>query len=336
MNRTDKRLALTLPTVPMPAPIARTCLGLAREFIGHGYDEIWLAEVSSAECFALAGALSQAVPGTRIGTGVLPLSTRSVMIQAMGALTLSELTDGRFALGLGISSEAIVRQWAGQPFDRPLVRMRESVTAIRQALAGQKTAVNGEAVHSVGLRLPARAEVPILVGALNPSMLRLAGAIADGVVLNMVPEHAMPKVLAEVRRGAEEAGRDPTELEVVVRLHVAVTDTIDTGRAAMRVAFGPYLATAGYNRFFRYIGYEQEMQALSSAFASGDRAGVAAAMTDSICDAVGVTGPLDHVRSRVRAYADAGANVIAVNPISPDLATQRAAFAGIAGALPTG
>lgn len=333
MKRTDKRLALTLPTVPMPAPIARTCLGLAREFIGHGYEEIWLAEVSSAESFALAGALSQAVPTARIGTGVLPLSTRSPMIHAMGALTLSELTEGRFALGLGISSEAIVRHWAGQPFDRPLVRMRESVTVIRQALAGQKTSVEGAAVRSVGLRLPAKAEVPILLGALNPSMLRLAGAIADGIVLNMVPESAIPRVVEEARRGAIEAGRDPASLEVVARLHVAITDTVETGRAAMRVAFGPYLATAGYNRFFRYLGYDAEMDALSRAFAAGDRAAVAAAMTDPICDAVGVTGPLAHVRSRVKAYADAGVDVLAINPISPDLEAQRAAFAGMVGAL---
>ena len=135
--------------------------------------------------------------------------------------------------------------------------------------------------------------MPLLVGALNPQMLRLAGALADGVVLNMVPEQALRQVLTEVRRGAEEAGRDPASLEVVARLHVCVAPSIDQGRDVVRMAFGPYVAVGGYNRFFQWIGMEPEALAVKEAFAKGDRIGVAKAMTPRLCDAIGITGDED-------------------------------------------
>lgn len=305
---------------------------MAKELCAKGYDEIWLAEVNAGESYALAGALSQAVPGVRIGTGVVPLQTRTVMIHAMGALTLHELTDGKFALGIGISSENIVRDWAGQPFDQPLVRMRESLVALKKLLAGEKVSFEGTTLRMKNLKLAGKADVPIYVGALNAQMLRLAGALADGVMLNMVPEHALPQVLTEIHAGAREAGRDPSTLELVTRLHVHIADTLQEGRDLVRRTFGPYVATAGYNRFFRWIGMQEAAQ-VAECFAKGDRNGVAQAMSDRICDAVGVTGPEDHVRARIRAYAEQGVNVCVLNPISPDVATQRLALDRLADVL---
>lgn len=319
------RLGLTLPTIPAQPPIAQSALALARDLCAKGYEEIWLAEVNAADSYALAGALSQAVPGVRIGTGVAPLQTRTVMIHALAALTLHELTDGNFGLGIGISSENIVRDWAGQPFDKPVLRMRESLTVLKQLLAGEKVSFEGKTLRMKNLKLAASAKVPIYVGALNAQMLRLAGALADGVVLNMVPESALSQVMAEVHAGAREAGRDPSEIEVVSRLHVHLADTLQEGRDLVRRTFGPYVATAGYNRFFRWAGMEEAAQVAAS-FAKGDRNGVAAAMSDRICDAVGVTGPEDHVRDRIRAYAAQGVNVCVINPISPDPRAQKNTF----------
>jgi alkanesulfonate monooxygenase SsuD/methylene tetrahydromethanopterin reductase-like flavin-dependent oxidoreductase (luciferase family) len=226
-----------------------------------------------------------------------------------------------------------VRDWAGQPFDRPVARMREALGALRKALAGEKVNVQGDTLTMKNFRLPAKAEVPLLVGALNPQMLRLAGALADGVVLNMVPETALPQVLAEVRRGAEEAGRDPAKLEVVARLHVCITPTIAAGRDIVRLAFGPYVATGGYNRFFRWIGMEQEALAVQEAFAKGDRPGVAKAMSERLCDAIGVTGEEAHVRARLRAYAEQGVDVCVLNPLAPSTDQQRATFELLANVL---
>jgi probable F420-dependent oxidoreductase len=328
------RLGLTLPPIPVQPPVAPAALALARQFCARGYEEIWLAEINTAESYALAGALSQAVPGVRIGMGVLPLLTRTAMIHALGALTLHELTGGRFALGIGVSSENIVRDWAGQPFDRPLVRMREALSVLRSALAGEKVTFAGETLAMKNFRLPTRAEgLPLLVGALNPQMLRLTGAHADGVVLNMVPEDALGQVLGEVKKGAEEAGRDASKLEVVSRLHVCITPTLAIGRDVVRRTFGPYVATAGYNRFFRWIGMAEEAAAVQDAFARGDRNGVAKAMSDRLCDAIGVSGPEEHVLARVRAYAERGVDVCVINPMAATEDDQKRIYERLATVL---
>jgi probable F420-dependent oxidoreductase len=315
--------------------VAPAAIAAASQLCARGYEEIWLAEINTAESFALAGALSQAVSGVRIGTGIVPLATRTVMIHALGAYTLHELTGGRFALGLGISSENIVRDWAGQPFDRPVLRMREALTVLRGVLRGEKALLAGETLQMRGFRLPSDAarNLPLLVGALNPHMLRLAGALADGVVLNMVPEDALGQVLGEVRRGAEAAGRDPATLEVVSRLHVCVTPTLAQGREIVRRTFGPYVATAGYNRFFRFLGMDREAQEVKDAFARGDRDAVARGMSDRLCDAIGVTGDEAHVRARIRAYAERGVDVCVINPIAPTAEAQMAIYTGLADVL---
>lgn len=330
---TPARLGITLPMIPMTPPVAPQSVRLAKELCARGYDEIWMAETSTAESFALAGALSQAVPGVRMGTGIVPLQTRTAMVHAMGALTLHELTGGKFVLGLGISSENIVRDWAGQPFDQPLARMREAITMLRRALAGEKVNFEGETLHTKNLRLSGKADgLQIHVAALNKRMLRLTGALADGVVLNMVPEHALASVLGEVRQGALEAGRDPASIEVVARLHVNLSPSLAAGRMLVRHAFGPYAAAAGYNRFFRGIGYGEAAQ-VAEAFAKGDRNGVAAAMSDRLCDAIGVTGDEAHVRARIRAYAEQGVDVCVLNPIAPDAQSQRATYDALADVL---
>src|SRR5262249_36151550 len=139
--------------------------------------------------------------------------------------------------------------------------------------------------------------VPIYLGALNEGSLRMTGELCDGVVLNMVPERALPQILGAVRAGAEAAGREPGQIEVIARLHVFVTDD-DPGpvRGLVRGVFGAYAATPGYNRCFAWIGFAEEARRIREAFAKGDRAGVAAAVTDELCDAMAIVGNAATVR----------------------------------------
>jgi probable F420-dependent oxidoreductase len=284
-----------------------------------------MAEVNGGDSYALAGAVAQALPGVRIGTAVVPAQTRTRMAHAMAAMTLSQMTGGNFILGIGLSSPNIVRDWAGQRFDRPLTTMREHVEVLRQMLSGQKTSYEGKTLSVKGFRLGGApvGEVPIYLGALNKGMLRLTGALCDGVCLNMVPESALPQVLAEVRAGAEEAGKDPGELEVVARLHVVMADDPAMGRNLIRTVFGAYAATPGYNKCFEWIGFEEEARQIREAFAKGDRAGVAMGVTDRLCDAMAVVGNKETVRRRIRAYAEAGIDVCIVNPIADPSAVPQ-------------
>lgn len=326
------RLGLTLPLVMQTATQA---VELGRVAHSHGIREVWLAEVGAMDSYALAGASSQAMADTRFGTAVVPAQTRTPMVHAMAAATLSQLTGGRFVLGLGISSENIVSDWAGLDFDRPVRRMRDHVEVLRRALDGERVDFDGDTLSMHRFRLQTRPEgrVPIYLAALNPGMLRLAGEVADGVILNMVPESALAQVLGAVREGAERAGRDPGAIEVVSRIHVHVSEDPGADAALVRMAFGAYAATLGYNRFFRWIGFEAEAAAIAEAFSRGDRETVAAAMTPRLCDAMAVVGDADRVRSRLRAYAEAGVDIVVLNPIWPDPARQRDTLDALWGCL---
>jgi probable F420-dependent oxidoreductase len=322
MERAKKnvRLGMTLPIGG-----ADRAAELAKAAYDRGYEEIWMAEVNGGDSYALAGAVAHALPGVPIGTAVVPAQTRTPMAHAMAAMTLSQMTGGNFILGIGLSSPNIVRDWAGQPYERPLTTMREHVEVLRQMLSGQKTTYEGKTLSVKGFRLGGAAvgEVPIYLGALNKSMLRLTGALCDGVCLNMVPEFALPRVLGEVRAGAEEAGKDPADLEVVARLHVVMADDPNMGRNLIRSVFGAYAATPGYNKCFEWIGFEDEARQIREAFAKGDRAGVAMGVTDQLCDAMAVVGNKETVRARVRAYAEAGIDVCVINPIADPSAVPQ-------------
>jgi alkanesulfonate monooxygenase SsuD/methylene tetrahydromethanopterin reductase-like flavin-dependent oxidoreductase (luciferase family) len=288
MERAEKnvRLGMTLPVGG-----AERAVELAQVAQDLGYEETWMAEVNGGDSYALAGAVAQGVPGMRIGTAVVPAQTRTPMMHAMAAMTLSQLTEGNFILGIGLSSPNIVYDWAGQPDDKPLTRMREHVEVLRRMLSGQKTTYEGRTLSVKNFRLGGATvgEVPIYLGALNKRMLQLTGALCDGICLNMVPESALSQVLGEVRAGAEEAGRDPNAIEVVARLHVVMVDDPAMGRNLIRTVFGAYAA---------------------------DRAGVAAGVTDRLCDAMAVVGDREAIRERIRAYAEAGVDVCIVNPIA--------------------
>jgi alkanesulfonate monooxygenase SsuD/methylene tetrahydromethanopterin reductase-like flavin-dependent oxidoreductase (luciferase family) len=233
-------------------------------------------------------------------------------------MTLNQLTNGNFILGLGLSSPNIVRDWGGQPYDQPIARIREHVEVLRKAFKGEKVDFEGKTLKMKNFKLggPIIGELPIYLGALNPQMLRLTGALCDGVILNMVPEQALKAVLGEVRKGAEEAGRDPAQIEVVSRLHCVMSDDESAGRNLVRNVFGAYAATPGYNKAFEWMGFPEEAKTIREKFAAKDRAGVAAAVSDGLCDAMAIVGNADVVRRRVRAYAENGIDVCVINPIA--------------------
>ncbi len=165
-------------------------------------------------------------------------------------------------------------------------------------------------------------------------MLRLAGAAADGVCLNLMPATAVERQLAEIAIGAQRAGRDlPEEFGVMARFHVVVTEDVAAGRAFIRSAFGPYYAQPVYNRFLAWCGYPEEADAIAGAFAAGDRDGVAAAFHDELVDAVTLVGPPDRIREHLGPFAAAGVKTAALSIYAPDAGAVGAALEALA---PTG
>lgn len=312
------RLAISLP---LPFHSVRDCAALARQAEREwGYTACWLAETSGPDAFVLAAAVADATERMTIGTAVVPVYNRTPAVLAMAAGSLAQLSGDRFVLGVGSSSHAIIQDWNGVPFEAPLAHVRDSITITRQALSGAKTDHRGQALRSRGFRLGSRpqAPVPIYVGALREKMLALAGEIGDGLVLNLFPVSALPKMLAAHRAGGAAAGRDVSGHEVVVRFQVAVTGDVAGARNLVRLAFGPYVAAPVYNRFFAWCGFESEARAVAEAFARGDRAALAAAMSDDLVERVTILGDAARCREQVAEFVAGGITTPVLSPLAAD------------------
>jgi len=319
----DATLAVT---VPVPGLTARDSLDLARTASQWGYQAAWGSEVDGPDAFTLLGALA-ATTDYQLGVAVLPVQTRTVFVIGMSAVSLAQLSGGRFALGVGASSEVLVSRFGGQPFDRPLTHLREAIEALRPILRGERSTFDGSYVKVGGYKTPTPppAPVPLYLGSLNPKSLRLAGELADGLCINQIAPKHVPAMLDEVRAGAKEAGRElPSDFPVVARLFCLVTDDAPSARQIVKMIFAPYVATSVYNKFYRWMGYEEEAEAIAQAAKAKDREGMAKAFSDRIAEDLFVIGTAEEVVARLREYVEAGVTVPVIAPmaVSPEMAAQ--------------
>jgi len=306
-------------TCPMPGCTARESVELAQRAQEWGYRAAWSSEVDGPDAFTILGALA-VTTSYDLGVAVLPVQTRSAFIIGMSAVSLAQLSAGRFVLGVGASSEVLVSRFGGRPFDKPLSNLREAVEALRPILRGERSTFAGEYVSVGGYKTPSPppAPVPLYLGSLNPRSLRLAGELADGLCINQIAPHHVPLMLEEVRAGAKEAGRElPADFPVVARLFCLVTDDAPAARAILKMVFAPYVATSVYNKFYRWMGYEEEAAAIAAASAAKDREGMAKAFSDRVAEDLFVVGSADEVVSRLREYVDAGVTVPVIAPLAP-------------------
>src|SRR5262245_10912374 len=311
----ERRMRLAA-SLPMPPDLAM-CRRVAERVEALGYESVWIADTGAGPDAFVVGAAAAAVTSRlRIGTAVVPIYTRTPSVMAACAGSLAQLAPGRVVLGIGASSETIVDGWGGVPFTRPLTRMRETVTVLRQMLAGERVTFEGRTLRTRGFRLvsPPPAPVPIHVAALMPPMLELAGEIADGVVLNFFPVEALPRIREHIRIGAARAGRDPGKIEIVSRFQTVVTDDVPAARHMLRQMMGPYFATSVYNRFVAWCGFPEEAAAILAGWQAKDRARNLAAVTDTLVDRLAIIGSADHCRTRLAAFAAGGVTTPMIHP----------------------
>lgn len=305
-------------SLPLP-PDVDTSLETARRAVDLGYESAWLADTAGPDPFVLAAALARRVP-LRIGIGVSPAFTRTPAVFAAMSGTLGQLMPGRFVLGLGCSSETIVDRWNGVPFEKPLARVRETVTLVRAMLEGERSSFRGTTVRSEGFRLASlpTQPVPIYVGALKPPMLRLAGEVGEGVVVNLFPARALPAMLSEVARGAAKAGKSAAGMEVVCRFQAWVTDDPKGARNLVRRFMTGYFTTSVYNAFAEWCGFVEEARAMRDAWAKREREKAEVAFTDEMIDAITLIGSEKHCRDRVAEFVDAGLTTPMYHAFAPD------------------
>jgi probable F420-dependent oxidoreductase len=283
----------------------------ARLADGLGYRSFWTAETTGPEAFSLLGAVGAAAPGLGLGTGVLALQLRTPMVVAMAGATLQALHPDRdVLLGVGISSPVVTGRWHGVAYgDRPLARVREYVTLLRACLSGEKVDFAGDFYSVKGFRLGVRLgerRPKIVVGALNPAMLRLAGELADGVLLNYLPASHVPWSVEQVRKGGDAT--------IYAYVHAGACERADGAELARRDLFS-YAVVDSYARNFERAGFADEVTEIRGRFADGDRAGAVAAVSDRMVDAIDVMGDEDTVAATMRAYVDGGVEVPVLMPL---------------------
>jgi alkanesulfonate monooxygenase SsuD/methylene tetrahydromethanopterin reductase-like flavin-dependent oxidoreductase (luciferase family) len=233
------------------------------------------------------------------------------MVVAMAGATLQALHPDRdILLGIGISSPVVTERWHGVPYgDRPLERVREYVTLLRACLSGEKVDFSGDFYRVKGVRLGVRLgerRPKIVVGALNPRMLALAGELADGVLLNYLPASHVPWSVEQVRRGGDAS--------IYAYVHAGVCKREEGVELARRDLFS-YAVVDSYARNFERAGFGDEVAEIRARFAAGDRAGAVGAVSDRMVDAIDVMGDADVVHATMRAYADAGVDVPVLMPL---------------------
>lgn len=294
----------------------------------RGFEDVWTAEITDPDAFVVLSAVALATTRIRLGTAIIPLGVRSAPHLAAAAASVAELAPSRFALGVGVSSKAIIEDWNGVPYDRPLVRARESIEVLRMVLRGERTKYSGTQVRSNGfkLRRPPAAAPPVLLAALGPKMLELAGELADGVYLNFVPSEALPHVLDSVRAGMERAGR--TEMpEIVMGVPCAVTDDADTARQEFAHSLAFYMTAPPYQNALEWYGFEQDVTDARKAWEERDLDAVRASISQRLIDGIGAFGSAEHCKARIDEFAAAGVSAVSISPTQQNVGATLLPFA---------
>jgi len=253
-----------------------------RAAAGDGFASAWMSNIFGLEALISLAVAGSAVPGIELGTAVIPTYPRHPAVLAQQALTADLALGGRLALGIGLSHQIVIQDMYGYSFDSPARHMREYLAVLGPLLAGDTVAYEGETLQArIGLSVPRSGRrMPLLLAALAPQMLKLAGSEADGTVLWMTgPATVRDYIVPSIRKAAQEAGRPSPR--VVCILPVCVTDDPERARADAGKAFAIYGQLPSYRAMLDREG----------AAGPGD---------------VAIVGPEDAVAGQISALAAAG------------------------------
>jgi alkanesulfonate monooxygenase SsuD/methylene tetrahydromethanopterin reductase-like flavin-dependent oxidoreductase (luciferase family) len=304
-------------------------LGRVRLAESLGYESAYVTHLAGRESLTVVTAYALATSTIRVGTGVVPIYTRTPATMAQTAATIDELSGGRLTLGLGVSHRPVVEGWHGQTIDRPAAEMREYATIVRAILRGEDPK-HGEKWRT-GFRLVGlepRPSLPIYIAALSPTMLRLAGEIGDGVVLWLCnPRYINDVVIPELTTGRERAGLTLEGFDVVAAVPGAITNDPRTAFQTMRGELLPYFGLPFYRAMIERSGFGADIEAYDRA--AGDLDAMRAAISERFIEELTAVGDEAAVRAGIERYREAGASSPCVGPIgrSDFEATLRAAIA---------
>ncbi len=302
-----------------------------------GLDICWVAEAWGSDAPSPLGYLAARTGRLLLGSGIMQLGTRTPVSLAMTALTLAELSGGRFLLGLGPSGPQVIEGLHGVPFAKPLTRMRETIQVIRQAFAGEKITFTGSQfqiprpggeARPMRLSIPANPHIPIYIASMSPKMLELTGELADGWLgTSFVPEGSSA-YFEHLDAGLGAAKRDRGDLDVCQGAEVAILPDDDAVAAhvALRkkeLAFSlGGMGSSGtnfYNNAYSRQGWADVAARVRERWQAADRDGAAGLITDEMVLSTTLIGTEQMVRDRLSVWRDAGVTTVRLYPAGATL-----------------
>jgi F420-dependent oxidoreductase-like protein len=330
-------------------PRVRVDAQLVQDAERLGYHSVWTAEAYGSDAvtpLAWLGALTYRI---RLGTAILQIAARTPAMTAMTAMTLDDLSGGRFLLGLGVSGPQVVEGWHGQPFARPLERTREYVAIVRAILArerplehvGRHYRIPYAGSDATGLGKPlrsivhGRADLPIYLAAIGPKNVALAAELADG----WLPIFFSPERMSLFRPALDEgfarasARRRPAPFDIAPSVSVVIASDVGACRAQVKPMLALYIGGMGARgRNFcadlagRY-GYEADALRIQDLYLAGKRAEAAAAVPDALVDEVALCGPRERIRERLALWKAAGVTTLICRTSQPEAVRTMAELA---------
>ncbi len=307
----------------------------------QGVDIVLVAEAYSFDAVSQLGYLAARTSTIELGSGVVPIYTRTPTLLAMTAAGLDYVSDGRFLLGIGTSGPQVMEGFHGVPFDAPLGRTREVVDICRQVWRRERVSYQGKhyqiplpADRGTGLgkslkliNQPVRENIPISIAALGPKNVELTAEIANGwQPVFFYPERADDVWGDALRAGKAKRDSALGDLDVMVGVSLAIGDNVEDRLQWAKPQLALYIGGMGakgrnfYHNVATRYGFGDVADRIQELYLSGDKAGAIAAVPDDLVRNVSLIGPRGYVRERVAAFAEAGVTTLLATPVSADAA----------------
>jgi F420-dependent oxidoreductase-like protein len=308
-------------------------IALAQEAERLGYDSAWAAEAWGVDAVTVLSWLAATTTTLNVGSAIFQIPARTPANTAMTAATLDLMSGGRFLLGLGLSGPQVVEGWHGEPWGKPLTKIREYVEIVRTVLRRRTLEFHGSQYEvpyggdgSTGLgkplklmARPLRADIPIYLAVFKPRAVELAAEIADGwLPIFFSPERARQTFPAPFAREG---------FDIAPSVPALASDDVESARDALRPYYALYIGGMGarganfYNDLVSSYGFEAEAKEIQDLFLDGKQRDAAAAVPDALIDEMALVGPPDRIRDRIAVWEDSGATTLLVS--ARDLATIR-------------
>lgn len=286
---------------------------ISRETEEKGFSGLWVGETTLRDASVLATIAACSTNRIPLGTSIINIFTRSPSQLALLGATLNEFSGGRFTLGLGVSTAAILEGWHGQQFHQPMQKLEETIRLLRLYFSGERFAFKGAHSSPANARLRVRPPPKIALAALNDGMVRKAAQLADRVILNLYPTSRIKHALSLMDEGCREVG-GKTRPTLSVMLYSYVLGDEEKGLEAGKELVSFYASAPAYSQLFSSLGYDSEAEDMAQAWEAKDRDGVKRVVTREMIDELSVVGTVQDLKERVKLYHESGVDDIFVCP----------------------